>query len=121
MGALNPETSKNHKKVGDACNKLVKRKIIGKFKGKTCADGRPQRCYIPKEDASSPKISLEALFSSLIIDAHERRDVEIFDVPGAYLNAVERGKHGFHKADNGEEVGVTVGRDLEEGDSREGP
>ena len=27
------------------------------------------------------------MFTSLIIDAHERRDVSIFDVPGAYLNA----------------------------------
>ena len=30
---------------------------------------------------------MEALFTSLIIDAREGRDVEIYDVPGAYLNA----------------------------------
>ena len=34
-----------------------------------------------------PTISLEYLFVGLIIDAHEGRDVGIFDIPGAYLNA----------------------------------
>ena len=32
-------------------------------------------------------IYVEALFTSLIINTHEERDVAIFDVPGAYLNA----------------------------------
>ena len=30
---------------------------------------------------------MEALLSSLIVDVYEGRDVAIFDVPGAYLNA----------------------------------
>ena len=30
---------------------------------------------------------LGIFFTSLIIDSHEGRDVVIFDVPGAYLNA----------------------------------
>ena len=34
-----------------------------------------------------PTIYLEDVFTSLIIYAHEGRDLEIFDVPGAYLNA----------------------------------
>ena len=66
--------------------KLIKEKRRGKLKGRTCADGQPQRCYKTKEYSSSPKISLEALFTILIIDAHEVRDVEFFDVPGSYLN-----------------------------------
>ena len=33
-----------------------------------------------------PTIYLEALFTSLIIDAHEGIYVDISDVPGAYLN-----------------------------------
>ena len=47
----------------------------------------PQRCYIPKEYSSPSAISLDSLFTSLIIGAHEGRDVVVFDVPGAYLNA----------------------------------
>ena len=30
---------------------------------------------------------MEALTASMLIDAHEKRAVAIFDVPGAYLNA----------------------------------
>ena len=47
---------------------------------------KPQGCYITKEDASSPTISLEYLFAILVINAHEGRNVVIFDVPRAYLN-----------------------------------
>ena len=61
---------------------MMKEKLSRKLKGRTCADGRPQRCYITKEDASSSTISLEDFFIGLIVDAHEVRDVEIFDVPG---------------------------------------
>ena len=66
---------------------LIKETRSWKLKGNTCLDGRPQRCYITKEDASLAIISLEALFTSLIIDAREGRDVAIYDVSGAYLNA----------------------------------
>ena len=38
------------------------------------------------EDFDSSTISLEALFSSFVIDAHEGRDTTTFDVPGAYLH-----------------------------------
>ena len=33
-----------------------------------------------------PTIYLEYLFTNLIIDAHEVKEVAIFDVPGTYLN-----------------------------------
>ena len=33
-----------------------------------------------------PTITLEALFESLLIDAHEGRAVYTFDVPGAYVH-----------------------------------
>ena len=88
MGALNPDILKISQKKGAlrAIN-LIKEKQIIKLKGRTCAYGRPRRCYITKEDASSPTTSLEDFFISLIIDAHEGRYVEIFDFPGAYLNS----------------------------------
>ena len=88
MGALNPDSiTISQKKGALRAIKLIKGKRIGKIKGRTCADGRPQICYITKEDASSPTISMEDFFNSLTINAHEGRDVAISDVPGAYLNA----------------------------------
>ena len=87
MGALNPESLTISKNKGAlrAIN-LIKEKWIRKLKGRKCAYGRPQRCYITKEDASSPTIYLEYFFTRIIIDAHEGRDVAIFDIPRAYLN-----------------------------------
>jgi hypothetical protein len=88
FGKLNPDTLTSPEKKGAlrAIN-LIKKKRNGDIKGRTCADGRPQRNYIPREEATSPTVSMEGLMASLVIDAHERRAVAIFDVPGAYLNA----------------------------------
>jgi hypothetical protein len=66
---------------------IIKEKRCGKIKGRTCADGRPQRGYISKDESSSPTISNDAFLMSLIIDALEERDVATADVEGAYLNA----------------------------------
>ena len=88
MGSLNPDSRTISQKKGalSAIN-LIKEKRSGKLKGRTCANVRPQRCYITKEDASSPTIYLEYSFTSLIVTVHEGRDVVIFDVPREYLNA----------------------------------
>ena len=40
-----------------------------------------------RESISSPTLSLEALFCTLIIDSYEERDMAAFDVPGAYPHA----------------------------------
>ena len=37
------------------------------------------------ETVYSPTCATEALFATLIIDGMEKRDVAIFDVPGAFL------------------------------------
>ena len=65
---------------------LIKEKRCGDIKGRTCANGSEQRKYL-KEDESvaSPTCAVESLFSSLIIDAMEERDVAVFDIPGAFL------------------------------------
>ena len=88
LGKVDPTTltQEDKRKALRAIN-LIKEKRCGKIKGRTCADGRPQRAYVPREEASSPTIYLESLMASLLIDAHEERDVAIFDVPGAYLHA----------------------------------
>jgi hypothetical protein len=64
---------------------VVKEKRNGILKGRAVADGRPQRAYIPKEDAASPAVSLESLVLSLMIDSYEGRDVATADVAGAFL------------------------------------
>jgi len=64
--------------------KLIKKKRRGKIKGRTCADGSKQKRFLKHgESISSPTVSLEAIVGTLLIDAHENRDVAIFDVPGA--------------------------------------
>ena len=65
---------------------IMKEKRCSKIKGRMCADGIFQRTYIPREEATSPTISLEALFSSLLIDAHEGISLHNFTVPGAYIH-----------------------------------
>ena len=65
----------------------IQEKSNRKLKGRTCVDGRKQRINDPALEVSSPTISNGAVIVSLLIDAHEDRDVRIFDVPGAYLNA----------------------------------
>eukprot|EP00957_Ditylum_brightwellii_P112103 8547613-Ditylum_brightwellii.AAC.1 len=60
---------------------LIKEKRNGKIKDRTCANGSKQWKYL-KEDESvaSPTVSAEALFTSLIIDTMEGRDIAVLDV-----------------------------------------
>ena len=64
---------------------FLKRKRSGKMKGKGCADGRPQREYITKEESSSPTVSLYALMGSCLMDAIDGRKFITVDIPGAFL------------------------------------
>jgi Reverse transcriptase (RNA-dependent DNA polymerase) len=66
---------------------FLKQKRDGKVKGRGCADGRKQRQIINKEDASSPTVSIEAVFITCVIDAHEGRDGATVDLPGAFMQA----------------------------------
>jgi len=64
---------------------FLKRKRCGKLKARGCADGRPQREYITKEESSSPTVSLYALMGSCVMDAMDDRAVITVDIPGAFL------------------------------------
>ena len=66
---------------------LVKQKRCCRFKARTVADGRPQKFWTPKEETMSSAASSEATLLTLLVDAHEKRDVATVDVPGAYLHA----------------------------------
>ena len=66
---------------------FLKRKRSGKIKARGCADGRPQRAYIPQEDARAPTVSTEAVFMTAVINAMENRTVAVVDIPGAFMQA----------------------------------
>ena len=64
---------------------FLKRNRSGKMKGRGCADGRPQREYVTKEESSSPTVSLYALMGSCLMDAIDGRKVITVDIPGVFL------------------------------------
>ena len=64
---------------------FLKRKRCGKIKARGCADGRPQREYLSKDESSSPTVSIYALMTSCLMDAIEGRKVATCDIPGAFL------------------------------------
>ena len=64
---------------------FLKRKRSGKMKGRGCANGRPQRDYITKEESSLPTVSLYAFMGSCVMDALDNRKVITMDIPGAFL------------------------------------
>ncbi len=66
---------------------FLKRKRTGKVKACGCADGRPMREYISKEETSSPTVSTYALFCHCIIAAIERCTVYTCDICGAFLQS----------------------------------
>ena len=86
--ALDPTTLTPQQKRGAlrAIN-LIKEKRDGQLKGRTVADGRPQRSLYDKSETASPTVSSDALVLSIVVDAHENRDVATADVTGAYLKA----------------------------------
>jgi hypothetical protein len=83
---INPSTlTRDQQKSALRAINLIKEKRDGKLKGRTVADGRPQRNLYDKSETASPTVSSEALMLSIVIDAHEQRDVATADVAGAYL------------------------------------
>ena len=64
---------------------FLKKKRSGTVKGHGCADGRKQRAYITKEESTSPTISTEAVFLTVVVDAWENRKVAVLDVLGAFM------------------------------------
>ena len=63
----------------------LKEKRDGRIKGRGCADGRKQRAYIPKAEASSPTATLAGIMLTCMVDAYEKRDVATADIPGAFI------------------------------------
>ena len=66
---------------------LIKEKRDGCLKGRSVADGQPQRAFYTKEETSSPTATPESVLLTALVDAVEHRHVVVADVTGAYLNA----------------------------------
>ena len=64
----------------------LKKKRNGKIKGRSCADGRPQRKVVTKDEVASPTVATESIFTTATIDAFENRDVTTVDLPGVFLH-----------------------------------
>ncbi len=64
----------------------LKEKQSGKVKGQACLNGAPQRAYISKEEAALPTVSTESTFIATAIAAKERRWVQCYNVPSAFVN-----------------------------------
>ncbi len=79
--------SKEERKASLQYLMFLKQKRTGVIKGRGCADGRKQRPYTAKEDASSPTVAIESVMLSCLIDAKEHRDVATVDIPGAFMQA----------------------------------
>ena len=61
----------------------------GRTKTHACADGSSQRRRkgYKKEDSASPTVATDSVFITGVIEAHERRKVVCYDIPGAFLRA----------------------------------
>jgi len=75
----------NQKRKALRAVNLIKQKRNGTVKRRMCENGAPHRKFVPREEGRSPTMSLKSLMALLMINAHEKRAVSIFDVPGAYL------------------------------------
>ena len=64
-----------------------KQKRTGKVKARGCADGRPQREYITKEESSAPTVSTNAWILVCLIAAIQRRNVAVGNIAGAFLQS----------------------------------
>ena len=56
-------------------------------KGRTLYNGKGSREWISKEDTASPAVGLQRLIPTMVIDAHENRDIMTSDVPNALIQA----------------------------------
>ena len=63
---------------------FIKQKRDGTIKGRKWYDGSKQKRYLVNDESvASPTVSLESLFTTLVIDTYEERDIATFNIPGA--------------------------------------
>ena len=67
-----------------------KRSDLGRtqeIKGRAVYNGKPTRSWVNKEDTTSPMVSVESIYLTSVIKAHEQRDIMTGHVPNAYIQA----------------------------------
>ncbi len=64
---------------------FIGQKQIGETKARMVAGGNTQRGHVTKEESSSPTVSTKAVLLTLVVDAHEGRDVAVVDIPHAFI------------------------------------
>ena len=76
---------------------FLTQKRCGKIKGRMVFNGKPTRAWLSREESASPTVSLESLFLTATIDAHEGRDIMTADVPNAFVQTEMDIKEGEEK------------------------
>ena len=71
---------------------FIVKKRKGEYKARLVASGSKQRDYLTKEEASSPTVLTESVLLTAIIDAKEKRNVAIIDIPNAFIQTVVKDK-----------------------------
>lgn len=79
--------SPDQRKSALASLMFLTEKRNGTIKARACADGRPQRQHVAKEETASPTVATDSLFACAAINAREGRVVATLDIPGAFLHA----------------------------------
>jgi hypothetical protein len=65
---------------------FLKQKQNGDVKARSCANGSLQRDHIAKDEAALPTVTLESVLVTSAIDAHEKKEVVMINIPGAFLH-----------------------------------
>jgi hypothetical protein len=63
----------------------LKEKRDRTVKTRACAEGRKQRETTAEDKAASPTVSIESVFMTCAIEAKEKRDVAVMDLPDFQL------------------------------------
>ena len=62
------------------------------IKAKAVANGSKQRIWMDKDEKRSPTVMLESIMLTCVIDAYEKRDVAVVDIPNAFIQTKHEGK-----------------------------
>jgi hypothetical protein len=71
---------------------FIVKKRSGEYNAQVVAGGNKQRDYLSKEDSSSPTAATELVLLTSIVDAKEKRDVAIINIPNAFIQTVVEDK-----------------------------
>jgi hypothetical protein len=73
------------KRAMESLTFLTEKRDETTIKARVRANGRTQRAYIAREEASSPTAASDAILITGVIDTKQNRDVMTLDIPNAFL------------------------------------